>query len=252
MNKNYWNNITKNELSIRTVGNLRFSLHWNKYEYKLRQKMIEKITKHVDLINKSVLDVGCGSGFWINYFSKFTNDITGIDISSNIIKRHKEKFSDRFVFKQVDITRDDLLKVLKKKFYFINIIDVLFHIVNDNDYKKAINNISQIIKDDGFVLTTDMPIYRKDKSCSHVRYRKENFIMKTFSDNGFKLIDSRAIFFAMGGRDYLVPKKIIDMFDIILAPLYYSHERLIQKLFPKTKKGSSTYLFLWKYEHHNS
>lgn len=89
-----------------------------------------------------VIDVGCGDlSFWDDKFCKnylgidISKNYIGIDISKTIIERNKEIrknwlfLNDNATFKY-DIKADTVF-----------CLDVLFHIMDDNDYFKIINNI---------------------------------------------------------------------------------------------------------------
>ena len=52
----------------------------------------------LNLKNKVVLDAGCGSGYTTNYFSQFTKEIYGIDISEKDIEEAKERYNATNLF----------------------------------------------------------------------------------------------------------------------------------------------------------
>lgn len=53
------------------------------------------------LKNKVVLDAGCGSGYTTNYFSQFTKEINGIDISKEDIEEARNMYNARNLFFKV-------------------------------------------------------------------------------------------------------------------------------------------------------
>lgn len=92
-----------------------------------------------------MLDVGCGTGFFIERWRKLgAKNIVGVDITSVAIKNLREKYSD-VEFYQMDIG-DSIQSVLKGNFCAVSAFDVLYHIVDDKKYVKAINNIYSLLK----------------------------------------------------------------------------------------------------------
>ena len=80
---------------------------WDEYEIKTDQTIINLL----DLVDikkgSSILDVGCGTGRITNLLYKYSNnDVTAIDLSTNMIDIAKEKYKNQ---KQITFICDDFM-----------------------------------------------------------------------------------------------------------------------------------------------
>ena len=102
----------------------------------------KKIFLNLNLNNKKVLDLGCGSGQLSLYLKKIFPKINliGIDISKNNLKRYPFKNS------LLDIRKN----YLKKKFDIVISFGLLHYVAYD--LEKSINNISKMVKKNGLFI----------------------------------------------------------------------------------------------------
>ncbi len=101
------------------------------------------------IIPCKTLDVGCGNGYYSYYLSKKGFNITGIDISKDIIYLAKKNYSHpNLIFKQKDIFSK---KISKEKYEFI--LDVgLFHNILPEKREKYSEILSSLLEKNGKVL----------------------------------------------------------------------------------------------------
>ncbi len=83
---------------------------------------------------KQILDLGCGTGSHLKYFSKKFNSCTGIDMSKEMLKYAKIKNN----FSNIKYLNKDISAYKSKKKF--DIIISLFHVVNYLKTKSEINN----------------------------------------------------------------------------------------------------------------
>lgn len=81
----YWTDIWKREGDQKT----KISKIPKKSEFKIMQPYLNNMKKNI-----KILDGGCGLGDWTAYFSREGYDITGIDISAEVISKLKKYFPD--------------------------------------------------------------------------------------------------------------------------------------------------------------
>lgn len=99
--------------------------------------------------NKSVLDLGCGEGYWSNEMAKYASTVEGIDLNINSIKiaskfKHKPNLSFR-------VSSATSIQVPNNSFGFVWCSEVLEHINGDF---KAINEIKRVLKKGGMAFIT--------------------------------------------------------------------------------------------------
>lgn len=105
----------------------------------------------------SILDVGCGDGFYLYLLSKIdpTFKLTGVDININALASAKENLKG----KKVNLIRGDVLKLPFPKGTFDKIIasEVLEHVSDD---LSALREINRVLKKEGvFVLSVPYKNY---------------------------------------------------------------------------------------------
>jgi len=150
------------------------------------------LIKYIEpLLNQgSVLDVGCGNGYYMNILKRKGFDVHGIEPSEGMINKAKEIFGD------VDIRRgwaEDMIKVFKdEKFDNVIIIDVLEHIDDDNLILKHMNKLLR----KGGVLAIAVPAYpslfcKRDEMYGHYRRYNKTDLKHKVEKAGFKIIQTR-------------------------------------------------------------
>lgn len=106
----------------------------------------------------AVLDIGCATGHWIDfYLSTFgAREVVGIDIADPIVAAARERFSEH---PNVDIRVDDVSRPdfdLGRRFEIVNAIGVMFHIVEDDKWQQAISNLARHLTPGGVMLVGGM------------------------------------------------------------------------------------------------
>ena len=74
---------------------------------------------------------------------------------------------------------------------------MLFHIVDDEKYNKAINNISKLLTKDGFFIFSDVFLHSESKCLEHYVARSKKEIEEVIRKHGFEIIKRRPVFFFM-------------------------------------------------------
>jgi cyclopropane fatty-acyl-phospholipid synthase-like methyltransferase len=95
------------------------------------------------------LDLGCGNGYYSNYLSKKGYEVTGIDISKEIIEyANKEYKNKNLKFIKADVFSKELLK---DKYEFL--LDVgLFHNILPEKRKEYSKRVSDLLENNGKML----------------------------------------------------------------------------------------------------
>ncbi len=103
-------------------------------------EIINTILDNGDVSNSKVLDVACGTGVMIPYYLKRNCDVTGIDISSEMIKVASSKFKNvKFICGDVEEYNDD-------KFDNIVIYNAFPHFINPD---LLIKHLSSLLNENG-------------------------------------------------------------------------------------------------------
>lgn len=145
--------------------------------------------------SKKVLDIGCGSGEILSFFSEngfSAQKMTGIDLSEVRINRAKKEFP------QITFATGDLLNLDldERSFDLITSFDIISHFSTRDEILKALANTRDHLDDDGLFLWYD--IYSKDHFITQKNSESSGFSkiqMEEFGkESGFEVIYSRSFF----------------------------------------------------------
>jgi len=116
------------------------------YLYKAEEAILDRLFP--ELINMDMLDIGVGGGRTTIYFAPIVKSYTGIDYAHQMIRVCKEKFKDRYVFKESDAR--SMKEYKDNSFDFVlfsfNGIDSFGH----EDRLAALKEIRRVLKNNGY------------------------------------------------------------------------------------------------------
>lgn len=157
-------------------------------------ELLLEITEFIKIVKKDgkILDLGCGPGHHSNFFSNQNFKVTGIDLSSEMIKLAKKEFTD-IDFKVMDISDLD---------FEVNTFDgiwasaSLLHIPKNN-IKLILKKIKEILVNNG-ILYISLKEGKGSEIFNDVRYGgvdkfyvyyKLDEIKNILEDIGFNILD---------------------------------------------------------------
>jgi 2-polyprenyl-3-methyl-5-hydroxy-6-metoxy-1,4-benzoquinol methylase len=190
----YWEDRLSKTGGLKGVGFKKLGPSFNSWAYRVRRHVFTAEVRRLDLdlTKAKVLDIGSGTGVYIDLWRKFgARDITGLDITNVAVKQLSSLFPENKFF--VGDISDPSFKqhAAFAQYDVISAMDVLFHIVDDERYKTAVENIAAALKPGGYFIYSDS--FMKDQTIrgeSHVA-RTEEFIMSVISEKGFEKIRLR-------------------------------------------------------------
>lgn len=147
-----------------------------KYHYNLVENgIIDLLRKRFsDITGKCVLDVGTGTGHWVEFYLKYleSSHVTGVDFSRSSVNVLRGRYTDHenVSFQHADISVRNI--ELVNRFDVINAIGVMFHIVDDARWKQAIENLVLSVKQGGVIIvggefgceTRELGVIRRHRS----------------------------------------------------------------------------------------
>ena len=117
-----------------------------------------------------VLDMGCGTGAMTRYLDAHGYDMTGIDVSEEMLTIAKEKSSPDILYLLQDMREFELYGTMRAA---VSICDSMNYILEEEDLKEAFRRVREFLKEDG-VFVFDMN--------SHYKY-KEILACNTFAED---------------------------------------------------------------------
>lgn len=195
----YWESRLNSDFSLRGVGYSLLGSRYNRWLYRLRDRVLhrELTSLHLDLSNANVLDVGAGTGFYVDYWLRTgVGSVSGFDLTEASVSRLRMQFPDHKFF-QLDIGAD-LPPEFSAKFDVVSAFDVLFHIVDEDRFRRALRNISRILLPGGLFCFSELFLHHETERGLHVVFRPLSSIETILAESGFEIIIRRPVFVLMG------------------------------------------------------
>src|SRR5699024_6004169 len=103
--RQYWDKRLKQVWNLQGVGMRGLSRNYNRWLYRVRRAVFRRTVRGLPypLNECDVLDVGSGTGFYINLWRRLgARRVTGVDIADSAVQQLSEKYPD-VRFQQADI-----------------------------------------------------------------------------------------------------------------------------------------------------
>jgi SAM-dependent methyltransferase len=166
--------------------------------YRVRKRVFRRNVGRlpVDFSQANVLDIGSGVGFYIERWKELgVKHITGADITQVVVQRLSHKYPDS-KFVQVDIGGDDAA-LEGYTFDIISTFDVLFHIVDDARFARAIQNIAARLKPGGLFIFSDNFLHGEPVRVPIQVSRALTDIEQLLRENNLEVVERRPMFVLM-------------------------------------------------------
>ena len=99
--------------------------------------------------NKKILDLGCGTGEFLNNYYGMGAECSGIDIENNF------KIKNKINFKLINIEANKFLKNCKKKFDVIFLFELLEHLEEQNKYQ-LFENLTKNLNKNAYIFISTL------------------------------------------------------------------------------------------------
>jgi 2-polyprenyl-3-methyl-5-hydroxy-6-metoxy-1,4-benzoquinol methylase len=151
--REFWQQRLSEQFDLRGTGETSMSSAYNDACYALRRDVLADALREarVDVSGRTVLDVGCGTGFWTEFYTRRGARYTGVDIAEVSITRLRERHPAA-TFLHADVSEADL----PGAFHVVNVFDVLYHITDDARFDAALGRLARAVEPGGVLLLTDL------------------------------------------------------------------------------------------------
>lgn len=188
----YWEKRLRQHFDLIGAGHAGLGLHYNACLYKARLEALEKGLASIQrtLQGARVLEVGCGTGFYTEYcFRQAVRKYVGMDITSVSVETLRERYPE-FHFIQADITKE----TIEEDFDVVLAADVLFHIVDDAAFERAVQNLCSVLSPNGLLIISDVFPKFTVQVAPHVRLRSLDEYNRLLNENHIRLVLIEPIF----------------------------------------------------------
>ena len=187
----YWESRLAANFNLRGVGHASFSESYNRWIYRAARRCVESVFSNEDLSGCEVLDVGCGTGFFTEWYLSRGARVTGIDITRTSVERLSQRHPQA-AFLRCDIGEPGIGSL--GSFDVIHFWGVAYHIVEDDRWSIALENASRFCKPAGRLVVTDFLGADRDRSTAkHVKQRGLRTYRDELARHGFELETARPL-----------------------------------------------------------
>jgi 2-polyprenyl-3-methyl-5-hydroxy-6-metoxy-1,4-benzoquinol methylase len=151
--REFWQERLSGQFDLRGTGHPGLSAEYNELTYRLRAYVLDRaLARHeVPVAGRRVLDGGCGTGFFVEHFLERGADVTGVDLTEISARELARKFP------QAHFEVGDLSEWRATGTYdLVSCFDVLFHIVDDARWDRALTNLTDAVAPGGWFVFTEM------------------------------------------------------------------------------------------------
>ena len=192
----YWEARLRTDYSLAGVGYSGLGEAFNRWIYRVRYRGMRNILRTLYLPREArVLDVGSGTGFMIEVWrgAGFEN-VEGCDLTTVAVEGLTRRFPSRR-FLNMDISSARI--PYSSEFDAVSSNDVLFHIVDDAAYQKALTNIFGVLRPGGYFVFSENFLHGQTLRSAHQVSRSLEEITLRLRQAGFSIIVRRPLFVLM-------------------------------------------------------
>lgn len=206
----YWERRLREHYTLAGVGYLRLGRRYNEWMYRVRGEVFDRVVREIaggrwgpgasgrqGWRGADVLDVGAGTGYYMERWIRFGVQVVGMDVTPAAIEGLARRFPGARLI-QADIGGSlDGVALRQGSFHAVSAFDVLFHIVDDAQYARAFTNIASFLRPSGWFLWSDNFIHRTARRVPHQASRPLAESVRLVEAAGFEVLGRVPMFVVM-------------------------------------------------------
>jgi SAM-dependent methyltransferase len=151
--REFWEQRLGEQFDLRGTGETALSLAYNRACYTLRGEVLEAALARagMSVAERRVLDVGCGTGFWTEFYVARGAHYMGVDIAQVSVDRLAARYPQQR-FARADVSD----AVPGRPYDLVNVFDVLYHITDHVRWEAALRHLAGAVAPGGLLLVTDV------------------------------------------------------------------------------------------------
>lgn len=184
--RDYWDRRHGAEADLRSGGNIGMSEAGNKLIYALRVGRLIEVLEYqaTPVAPLRILDAGCGKGYFSRALASFGSEVDGIDTSEEAIAECLRLADDGQSF-----AVSSLADWCPPRLYDVVVcIDVLFHILDDDEWEASVRNLSRLVRLGGRLVLADHGVNEDHVWARHQKTRAVWRYEGLLADLGFEYL----------------------------------------------------------------
>jgi SAM-dependent methyltransferase len=194
----YWEARLNAHPGLCGVGNTLLGSSYIAWLYKMRRLVFMRLMRLLKLNYRAsrVLDVGSGTGFYLKLWNELgAGSVSGCDLTDTAVCRLQKEFPGASIHR-VDIG-DRLPAGFAGEYEIVSAFDVLFHIVDDDRYTQALQNIHSLLAPEGMFVFSDLLVHDRPVKDVHMVCRPLDEVMRLLNETGFEIVRRVPMFVVM-------------------------------------------------------
>jgi SAM-dependent methyltransferase len=246
--KTYWETRLLEHPGLCGVGNTCLGRSYLKWVYKVRRAVFLRLISALkaNLRTAQVFDVGSGTGFYLELWKQLgVSGIAGCDITEIAVARLGSALPWARILR-LDIG-DSLPTSELGRYDIVSAFDVLFHIVEEERYERAIRNVCALLRPGGLLLFSDLLPRSGVRRVEHVTFRALKDVTALLAKTGFELVcrvpmlvlmeeplDSTRQWYCFLWKMLAYPVKHSEFAGFMIGGMLYPLELILTKVFAES------------------
>jgi SAM-dependent methyltransferase len=194
--KAYWEGRLSDRFNLRSVGHRKLGYSFNRWAYRVRGRVFKRSVRPLLGPAPAVLDVGSGTGFYLDAWREVgARSVTGSDLTEVAVKRLGRRYPS-LDLAQLDIGSPAASHGLGT-FDAISAMDVLFHLIDDDAYRRAFTNLAAMLRPGGLLVFSEDFVRGGRRAVPHRVSRPIGDVESAVRDAGLEPVLRTPVFFLM-------------------------------------------------------
>jgi 2-polyprenyl-3-methyl-5-hydroxy-6-metoxy-1,4-benzoquinol methylase len=196
--KSYWETRLQEYPGLCGVGNTCLGQSYIQWLYKVRRAVFLRLVASLrtDFRAAQVFDVGAGTGFYLELWKQVgVSSVAGCDLTEIAVARLESTLP------WARILRLDIGETLPSSelecYDIVSAFDVLFHIVEEKLYERAIRNLCALLRPGGLLLFSDLLPRNGAVRAEHLAFRPLEEVTALLAKTGFEVVGRVPMFVVM-------------------------------------------------------
>ncbi len=185
------------DIDLTKSGHIDLPVAYNRWLYRRKKERLLQGLRRAGFQPKgqSVLEIATGTGVYVEMWKQLgVARLAGIDISQNATDHLKGRFPE-FSFHKRDLSAPELTSVVGKDFDLVTAVDMLYHVVDDNDFAVALDNLAQATKPGGLLAIHDLFLRHGEREFGYIKWRSLDGYVTALQKAGFEVLSRTPTFF---------------------------------------------------------
>jgi SAM-dependent methyltransferase len=246
--KDYWETRLREHPGLCGVGNTCMGRSYIQWLYKVRRAVFLRLLSSlkIDPRTAQVFDVGSGTGFYLEIWKQVgVSSITGCDLTEIAVARLESALPWARILR-LDIG-DPLPASEMGRYDIVSAFDVLFHIVEETQYERAIGNVCALLRPGGLLVFSELLVRNGARQAEYMVCRPLKEVTALLAATGFEVLcrvpmfvlmeeplDSASQWYRFFWKLMTYPVKRSDLAGFVIGGMLYPLELILTKVFAES------------------